>query len=267
MEKTIHTWIKNLIIGGNLPLEMIDPNFGIEDGMNLSEYWDYEKENFNLGLKIFNLNENFKVDIFNKQALSEDKTLCFIYIINHLNEFVFKMTITINKYNKITSNNFNAQIVPKYVIENDRITKLGMAIRPKKGLAIENIISTDLEKISFGKASGFDDDAFYNAQFLVEEEIQNKTFNFHLKFDGINQKEKRKVFFDQFKKENKPYVIEENNISSKDDVYPVNLAVYYEDGSCKNYPYPRNVKLTLNNAIKAVATDVLDNDWIINFKG
>jgi len=264
MEKTIFLWIKNLIEDGKFPTELVDKNFYLEDGMDLQEYWDYEKKSFQKYTKIFDLNSNFSIEIYNREKIEKNKTLCYVYVINNLGKIAFKMTITINDENKISSNNFLSQIVPKYVIENNEITKIGIAIKPQKNLKLENIISTNLEKISFGISESFYEDYFYNAQFLLEEKVRNKCFVFYLKYEGIEKKEKRSVFFDQFKIENCPYILEEKTISIRDDAYPVNLVVYYKNEKIMNYAYPRGITESLINVKKVIVTDVLDNDWVLS---
>lgn len=264
MEKVIYKWIDNLIKGGQMPLDLIDENFNIEDGMTLQEYWNYEKTNFSQYAETCRLKDGFNVEIINTQKLSDNKKMAIIYVRNKLSKVVFKMNITILNEDKISSNDFHAHIVPKFVIEDNKITKLGMAIKSK--LEIENIISSDLELINFGKSSSFEEDGFYTAQFLADEDIQNKSFTFHLRFSQTKQKEKRTIFFDNFDFFICPYVLGDWTFTIKEEAYPVNVAIYYDNGKVKNLPYPNKRIIALFGIKEIIVTDSLDNDWIIKAK-
>jgi len=262
MHQTIHNWIRNLILCGDLPINLVDENFLIEDGMTLTEYWEYEKNSFDSYSKIFDLNENFDVKII-KTTRVNNKNSCLIYVLNSLNKIAFKMNITLTDDGLISSNELNAQIVPKYVIENGAIKNFGMAIKSR--FVLENIISPELEKISFQKGSNYEEDSFYNAQFKKNENDENRDYLFLLKFKNLNKTEKRWVHFDQFKAEDCPYTIKDGLLSTKDSNYPVNLAIYYNNGTIDNFVYPRNIIKKLDCISKVIITDVLDNDWIVRF--
>jgi hypothetical protein len=262
MEKVIYKWIDNLIKGGEIPFDIIDENFNIEDGMTLNQYWDYERANFAKYADGCRLKDGFSVDIINTQKLSEDKKIVVIYVKNNTGKVVFKMNITILNNDKISSNDFHSHMVPKFVIENKQITKLGIAI--KSNLELENIVSTDLEIINFGKSSSFEEDGFYSAQFIADEEMQNRYFTFHLKFAENKKTEKRKIFFDNFDFSNCPYTLGDWTVATKDEAYPVNLAVYYVDGRVKNIPYPQREIEAFIGVKQIIVTDSLDNDWIIS---
>lgn len=264
MEKVIYKWIETLVNGGNIPSDIVDENFNIEDGMSLKEYWEYEKSNFFQYAESCRLKEGFSVEIIDVQKLSENKKIAIIYVRNKLDKVVFKMNITVFNNNKISSNDYCSHMVPKYVIENNKITKLGIAIKSK--IELENIISTDLEIIGFGKSSSFEEDGFYTAQFLAEEDIRNKSFQFHLKFFGKNKKEKRTIFFDDFDLSNCPYILGDWTITTKEDSYLVNMVVYYCDGKVRNIPYPKRIVEPIFRVKRVIITDALDNDWIINLK-
>lgn len=261
MEKVIYKWIENLIKGGKLPLHLIDENFNIEDGMTLQEYWDYEQANFAQYANGCRLNEGFTVSIVDVQQLSENKKIAIIYVKNIDGKIVFKMNITVLNDNKISSNDFQSHMVPKYVIEDNQIKKLGVAI--KTNVELENIISTELEKISFEKSSSFEEDGFYIAQFMADEDVQNRSFTFHLKFAGTNKKEKRTIFFDQMDFSNCPYTLGEWTILTKNTAFPVNFAVYYQNGKMRNVAYPKDEIAAFIGVKKIIVTDSLDNDWIV----
>lgn len=260
MEKIIYQWIENLINNGDIPLEIIDENFNVEDGMNLQQYWNYEKSNFSQHISGCRLREGFSISIVNVQKLTEDKNIVVIYVKNKLDKVVFKMNLTILDDNKISSNNYYSHIVPKFVIEKNKIARIGLAI--KSSLEIENIISSDLELLSFDKSSSFEEDGFYTAQFEADNNIQNNIFNFYLKLNGI--KEKRSVFFDNFDLSNCPYVLGAWTVTTKDDTYPVNFSVYYLNGDVKNISYPKAELEGLYGVKKIIVTDSLDNDWVLN---
>jgi hypothetical protein len=262
MEKIIYKWIETLINNGDIPLEIIDDNFTIEDGMNLEQYWEYEKSNFNQYAENCRLKEGFNISIVNAQKLNANKNIVSFYVKNNLGKIIFKMNLTILNNSKISSNNYYSHIVPKFVIEKNKIIKLGLAIKSPK--EIENIISSDLELISFDKSSSFNEDGFYTAQFEIEDEIQNKVFNFYIKMGEI--KEKRTIFFDNFDLSLCPYILGDWTMITKDDAYPVNLAVYYINGLIKNVAYPIAELEGLYGVKKIIVTDSLDNDWIINVK-
>lgn len=262
MEKIIYKWIENLINNGEIPLELIDEGFTVEDGMNLEQYWDYEKSNFNQYAGGCRLKEGFSISIIDIQKLTDNKNIVVIYVTNILDKVVFKMNLTILDESKISSNNYYSHIVPKFVIENNEITKIGLAI--KAPMEVENIASTDLELISFDKSSSFDEDGFYTAQFEADNDVQNKSFTFYLKINGIN--EKRKVFFDNFDPLNCPYTLGDWTVATKDDTYPVNIAVYYVNGKVKNIAYPKMELEGLYGVKKIIVTDALDNDWVIVVK-
>jgi hypothetical protein len=262
MEKIIYKWIENLINNGKMPLELIDEKFNVEDGMNLEQYWNYERSNFNEHVGGCRLKEGFSISIIDVYKLTDKKDIVVIYVKNKLDKVVFKMNLKIIDNNKISSNDFYCHIVPKFVIEKNIITKIGLAI--KAPMEIENIISSDLELISFDKSSSFDEDGFYTAQFEADNDIQNKSYTFYLKLDGIT--EKRKIFFDNFDLNNCPYTLGDWTIATKDNTYPVNLAVYYIDGKVKNIAYPKMELEGLYGVKKIIVTDSLDNDWVINIK-
>jgi len=260
MEEVIIKWIKNLIIGGNIPNNLIDEEFLIEDGMNLSEYWIYEQNSFNEFSKIFDLDENFTIEVIHQYKIKE-KIVCHIYVLNKYKKIAFKMSITI-KNNKISSNNFNSQIVPKYGIRKEKVKYIGMAIKSR--FELENIISTDFEKEYFTKGSNFEEDQFYSAKFLINDQnIENKEYTFFLKYKNIQKTEKRIVFFDQFRINDCPYIIEDNKLIIVNDKYPVHLTACNRDNEYVNFVYPRNIILPLENKQHVIVTDVLDNDWEI----
>lgn len=264
-ENLIHKWIKNLILVGDLPLDIIDKNFYLEDGMTLKEYWDYELYSFKNYSSIFDLNDNFNIKIINECLIDNNKKLCNIYVINSFNKIAFKMTITINfVINKISSNNYLSQIVPKYGIKNNEINFIGMAIKSREDL--ETIISTNFEKEYFSKGLNFKEDNFYSVKFniLENENIKHKTYNFYLKYKNILKPEKRVVFFDDFRIEDCPYIIRENKLIIKNESYPVNLSIFKENNENINFIYPRNKEIQLENKMKIIITDVLDNDWELN---
>jgi len=262
MENIIYKWIENLINGGEMPLDLIDKDFTIEDGMTLNEYWDYESSNFAQYASGCRLKEGFNISIVNVHKLSQDKDIVIIYVKNKIDKVVFKMNITILNNSLISSNGYNTHIVPKFVIEKNQITKVGLAIKAK--LEVENIICSSLELISLDKSSSFDEDGFYIAQFDADENSQNKSHVFHFKLGET--KEKRVVFFDNFDLSNCPYILGDWTVTTKDSAFPVNLAVYYLDGKVKNIAYPIMELEGLYGVKKIIVTDALDNDWVIKLK-
>ena len=132
------------------------------------------------------------------------------------------------------------------------------------GINLENIVCPDFEKTILAKGANFEEDSFYNVKFNCNE-MQNRAITFYLKFENTTKLEKRVVFFDQFKKEDCPYQINDNIFKIKDESYPVNLALYYKDNKFDNFVYPRDISKKIILLDKAVITDVLDNDWLIDF--
>ncbi len=263
MENTIITWLKCLIEKKTIPMELVSEEFKLEDGMSLKEYWQYEKHSFNEYSEIFELDSNFKIEILHIEKIRSNAKLVWFYVINKKNRITFKMSITIDEENKISSNNFNTQFVSKYKIENSQIKSLGLAIKSR--VPIEKILSKELDLEYFSKGANFEEDGFYSANFNSNEIETNKVYTFFLKFENENKIEKRVIFFDNIRFEDKPFILREETIETNDLNYPVSIAIFYKDGSSKVFPYPRNMRFNKEQLNEVIVTDVLDNDWIIKF--
>lgn len=263
-EQLIESWIKCLLTENKVPSHLVDKSFDVEDGMSLSEYWDYECHNFTSLASIHDLTTDLSVKIIAEYKLQE-KDYCFIYIYNSKNKIVCKMSITlIDKENNylITSNNFKSQIVPKFALQYEEIREVGMAIKCE--YPIVKIISPQLETRSFGPSPDFLDEKFYSVRF-VETNIENQLVDFfiYIENEGKVIKEKRKIFFDTMQKNLKPYVIKDSILKLVDENYPVNIVAYSKNGEFKK-AYPRNISLKLTDYDYFIITDCLDNDWEIN---
>ena len=261
----IKKWILYLMQYSSLPYEQIDPSFNIEDGMDINQYWEYEKDNFQNLSSIFDLNEMFQVNILYKYMLDENRNYYFIYIINDMNKIVCKMNITLSKKENdfyISSNNYLAQIVPKFGIWEGDIKEVGLAIKTKYPL--KKIVSNDLELISLEEGNSFDEDSFYSARFISSNSLENNTVNFvlYMEKNGHLIKEKRQIFFDEFKKALKPYRINSESLKVLDEVYPVSISAAGQE--MFNKAYPRGLELSTKLYSSFIVTDCLDNDWHIN---
>lgn len=263
MKNTITAWLKCLIEKKPLPIELVSEDFQLEDGMELEEYWAYEKESFDEYSGIFDLDSNFNIDVIHVEKIRSNANLIWFYVINKKNKITFKMSITIDNKNKIASNNFNTQFVAKYKIENNQIVYLGMAIKSR--LPIEKIVSNQLELKYFSKGANFDEDGFYSAKFIDNDIKINRTYTFFVKFENENKIEKRSIFFDNIRFEDKPFIIDSQKIITNDENYPVSIALFYKNGTSKVFPYPRKMGFEVENLKEVIVTDVLDNDWIIRF--
>ncbi len=262
MEQTIIKWIGHLINKEQEPKEIIDNKFHLEDGMNYIEYLNYEKNSFDSYSNIFDLDKNFKIRIIHVEKIREDANLVWFYVLNKKDKVAFKMSMTINHEKKISSNNFNTQIVSKYKIENDKIKSLGLAIKSRR--EIENIISPDLDCVSFEEGANFKEDGFYSAEFVNNKIKFNNKYRFFIKFKNEKSIEKRSIFFDNLRIEDKPYNISNNELVILNDKYPVNINIEKTNGDTLNIIYPRDFKTNIEQIKKAIITDVLDNDWEIN---
>jgi hypothetical protein len=263
--EAIKKWIIHLMNNSSLPHNQIDSSFGMEDGMDVNEYFQYEKYNFQHLSSIFDLNENFTIRILYQYQLDETRQFYFIYIINAHDKIVCKMNITLSFKNNqyyISSNDYFAQIVPKFAIWDGIIKEVGLAIKTKYPLV--KIVSNDLELVSLEKSNSFDEDCFYSARFLSTTNLENSSINFSLYMQNDNKviKEKRQVFFDSFKKELQPYVLTQNSLKLIDELYPVNVSATGKDNY--NKAYPRNLELPTSLYSSFIITDSLDNDWHIN---
>ena len=261
----IKQWILHLMKNSTIPYEQIDTSFNIEDGMDINEYFQYEKDNFQHLSSIFDLNEIFTVKVLHSYTLDEHRQYYFIYIINNYDKIVCKMNITLSCKNNqyfISSNDYLAQIVPKFAIWDGVIKEVGLAVKTKYPLI--KIISNDLDLISLEKSNSFDEDSFYSARFLLNGNLENKSINIIIYMQKNKQliKEKRQVFFDEFKKDLKPYILTSTSLKLIDELYPVSISALGEETYLK--AYPRNLELPTNLYHSFIITDCLDNDWHIN---
>lgn len=264
MKKTIEKWVLSLI-KGEPNREIFSSTFIMEDGMTLEEYISYEKYQFDNLSHIYDLNENFSIQIL-KEYCQKDNVIVFFYIINNLGKIVCKMSLTIEKEtNLLTGNNSLVQIVPKFTIENNDITQIGIAIKPKYSL--KKVFSNEYDLIRFSPGDNYNNDFFYTAKFESDNNVQNKLINFTLVLD--NEKviiERKPVFFDIFVEDLKPFDIINNELIILNEKYPVHLSTWSKLGENKNYEYPRDIRISLDGIMKFVVTDSIDNDWVISLK-
>lgn len=258
----IDKWLVNLFGEKNIPLNLVSPDFTIEDGMNFKEYWDYEMYSSESFSDIFDLDSNVSYKIVKSFQIDLDKVLHHIYVFNHLSRVAFKMNITTNNdLTLIKSNGFFAQIVPKYEIINGSIGNLKLAIKSPK--EITTILSPNLQLINFNKGVAYDHDGFYHAEFDNLLPI-GTTISLYLSFsDGTF--EKRRVFVDKPDFNYIPYRIDNQIFYLINESYPVSVAIFHKNGLIESVAYPRDIQLFINDILKIIVTDVLDNDWIIYF--
>lgn len=261
MKKTIEKWVLSLV-KGKPNRELFSSKFDIEDGMTLDEYIEYEKYQFDNLSHIYDLDDLFSIKVLKEYEL-EDRVIIFFYIINKLDKIVCKMSLTLEKETKLlTSNNSLVQVVPKFTIEDNDITQIGIAIKPKYSL--KKVFCNCYDLISFSPGDNYENDFFYTAKFESDNDVQNKIINFTFVLEGEKLIIERKaVFFDVFIEELKPFEIKDNELYILDDKYPVHLSTWSNLGENKNYEYPRKLKVSLDNIIKFNVTDSIDNDWII----
>lgn len=253
----IKRWLKNLFGNKTYPIDMLS-EFTIEDGMNFEQYWTYELNSSLSYSSIFNLDEKVSFEIIEHYILANGNIFNVIYVYNSDNKIAFKMNITLSKCGSfISSNGFYSQIVPKVELFGNEPVKFKAAIKSPK--LISDVISPNIELISFVKGSNFTVDGFYNVEFIFDASFLSKSVVFFIKYlDG--SVEKRRVFFDTPRLTDIPYYISNNTLIINNDKLPVNLAVF--GSKDLNFVYPRDVSIDLSNVDKCVITDVLDNDWI-----
>lgn len=259
MNNIIKQWNLDLFLNNNISLE-ISNDFNLEDGMTLTDYLNYEQNNFNSYASIFDINTDFSIDIINEQKI-DNKTIYYYYLVNHLGKIVFKNSLTINSKQQISSNNFKFQIVSKYIIEESTIKGIGLAIKSNIVEPLK-IFSHSLELLDFNKGSNFEEDQFYSASFKLNSDIQNNFISLNIYYlqNNILTHEKRNVYFDYFDISLLPIKYDSNFIETIDEFYPVNLSVLYDNHS-DNYSYPRNLKISTHNVKSIIVTDSIDNDW------
>lgn len=274
----IHQWLLGLI-QQKVDHSIIHPSFEIEDGMTLPEYLIHEQFQFTSWSSIHDVTSEFSIQILAQHPLLAppacDKYVVFFYIINHLHKIVGKTSITIlldHGRHYIGSNNFYAQMIPKYSLkylcntQDYTFTHISLAI--KSPLIVQNILSDRQKLDSFSPGSNFIQDSFYHARFLMEPStVFNRLHTFRLIMitpDGQTHLEKRVVFFDQFVPELIPFHLTKDRIITNDALYPVNLS--YCDtltGVNHNHEYPRGVEVLTAHIDHITITDCLVNDWSI----
>jgi hypothetical protein len=263
----IEKWIRSLI-NQKPDISLFSNSFDLEDGMSLQEYINYESWQFTNLSHIYDLTTDFKIQILFKCRLNnfaEDKELIFFYIINSLDKIVCKMHLTIQN-TFLISNQYYSQIVPKFHIENNNITKLGLAIKSK--FPLKKIFCEELDWISLSEGDNFQNDKFYSAKFDCDNSSQNKCLNFTLILNnnGKNIIEKQKVFIDQFEQTLKPFILNNNNLQILNDKYPVHLSTWDIYKNNNNWEYPRNISIDTSFIEYFTVTDSIDNDWLIQLK-
>lgn len=264
MGTTIKQWI--LYLMGKQAFFDIDDNFDREDGMNYSEYQAYEHHQFMNLSAIYDLNEEFHIQILHHFPLGK-KHIIFFYLLNNLQKIVCKMSLTLIEKEEqyfLSSNNYDTQVVPKYRIDakTQRVTHVALAI--KSPLKLINIVSPQLSLINFAQGDNFLQDGFHHALFDVQEVEFNQTLDFYISMlkNSTQVVEKRRIFFDIFDSNLQPYKLAEEQLFSYDEHYPVHLS-YWKQGENYNIEYPRHIRLDIHEIDKLMMTDCLDNDWII----
>jgi hypothetical protein len=261
MLNIIYKWVLSLI-KGEPNKQLFSKEFQIEDGMSLEEYIEYEKYQFDTLSHIYDLNENFFIKEYFKYTIKE-KTIVYFYILNKFKKIVCKMSLTIeNETCLLTSNNSMVQAVPKFTIEDNQITQIGLAIKSKHSL--KKVFCDEYDLISFYKGDNYKNDLFYTAKFEGNKSIQHKLlfFTFVMKSNKVII-ERKPVFFDIFLPELKPFKIKDNQLIIIDEKYPVHLSIWSVIGKNENYEYPRNLSISLKDKICFTITDSIDNDWIV----
>lgn len=262
MIDVIKDWIGSLI-KLDPKLSLLDSDFGLEDGMTLDEYLEYEIFQFKSLSKIFDLDNDFSIK---KLAENEQKGICTIFflIINSKEKIVCKTHVSLNvQNNKIIGNGKFSQIVPKYSIVNGEILELGLAIKARFPLL--SVKSVTLNMLSMSNGANFDSDNFYTVKF-ESDNIQNsfKEFIVVLNKEGKPFIERQKIFFDYVDLNLKPYFYNEEKKSLKlnNEFYPVHLTLIKENDEYINYEYPRDLlEINLKGFKSFIVTDSLDNDW------
>lgn len=284
-------WIRGLI-NANIDVSLIASDFIKEDGMLLTEYLNYEQEQFNSLSHLYDLTANFDIKVIAEQVLESPKQsgqttikLIYYYLINHLEKIVCKMTTTLSISEdkiKIIGNNYSCQLVPKYNIHYEisekktSIKGLSLAIKVENGIKIKNIMCPELSLESLGKGANFIQDSFYHARFTLHEEEDlrpNQYYQFYLTLEKDDKLiiEKRKIFFDIIEDNLIPFEITNNKLSIIDEHYPVHLTYMLKTGTQanehtnnyikQNIEYPRNQTINLKETENIIITDCLDNDW------
>lgn len=257
----INKWILSLI-KGKPDKDLFSEKFEIEDGMNLDEYIAYEKYQFDTLSDIYDLTENFSIKELHQHSM-KDRKVVYFYILNQFEKIVCKMSLTVEiETNLLTSNNSLIQTVPKFTIEDNQITQIGLAIKPEYPL--KKVFCNEYDLISFYQGDNYDNDFFYSAKFEVDDTIQNKLLFFTFVME--NEKviiERKPVFFDIYDEKLKPFKIEDNNLILLDDKYPVHLSTWSMKNKNDNVEYPRNLSVSLSDKVCFTVTDSIDNDWIV----
>ena len=255
----LHKWIKSLV-KLEPDMTLFDSNFSYEDGFSAEEYVTYEKKQFAELSSIFDLTEDFRLDIIHtihERKGARDLTIVYFHIINHLERIVCRTQATV--YNgKISGNDFFSHITAKYVIEYEKIVAIGLAIHAPQG--VRQITCAELECVSLFKGDNYDEDGFYSARFVSDDLASEYLFYFFYE-DG--RSEKRRLFFEPVEFSLKPYILEGETLVLSDTCYPVNIS-FHDLKHTRNISYPRNFSLSNYTKHKPVIiTDALDNDWLI----
>lgn len=266
MSDVIQKWLDSVFFTKKFNEGLVSTDFNIEDGMNINEYWLYELESANNFSKIFDINDKLSYEVVHSQYLDIDRVLKVIFVFNEFNKLVFKMTICTNSNNTLLkSNNYATQIVPKFKI-NEALNNCSLSLAIKSKYPISSIVSPDIELIDFFEGINFNSDGFYSVELGEVSDTKSKVIRLFLKFEN-SLSEKRTIFIDELNPLNVPYLIDnDGSFYLCDEKYPVNLAVWYTNGSTKNIVYPRNISLQTANIQQIIVTDVLDNDWKLVFK-
>lgn len=264
MLSIIHRWILSLI-QGEPDKELFSVDFILEDGMNLEEYIKYEKYQFDNLSEIYDLDEDFSINTLHTFKM-KDRNIVYFYIMNKFDKIVCKMSLTTdNATGLLTSNNSFVQAVPKFTIENNEITQIGIAIKPKHSL--KKVFCNEYDLISFYHGDNYESDFFYTAKFECDSQVQNNllffTFVMESEETGKVLIERKPIYFDMFSENLKPFNIVNEELFLLDNKYPVHLSCWSLMGKNENYEYPRQLTISLKDKSYFTVTDSIDNDWII----
>ena len=265
IEEAVTKWIKSILINEYIPLDIIDEEFNIEDGMTLQEYWNYETSEFSRLSHLFNIDEKFTVKVTNIIKLNNEKNIYFLWIINSLEKLAFKFHLTLNNQHKISSNGFRSQQVLKCTIENEKIKNVKMMIRGK--YLVSNIITSQLKLEGIFKTETTHIDGFYLSQFIGDdiESLIGHELQFHLLYeDGV--KTKVRMILEGIDLNHKPFKIENGSFIVEGHRYPVNLVMYNKDNTVTVIESPRRLNVPITQLKSIIMTDVLDNDWVKDFE-
>lgn len=273
VEALLTSWFISCLSGSDFPNAMVDQDFSVEDGMSFEEYRNYEVNNFKEVSSKFDLDENLYAKVKSWFSLDDiNKSHVLVYVFNKEGRFTFKvnMTVAYKEHGYVISSNCSSvQIVPKYVLTNDKINGIGLAVLPGDDFVLKSIFCDRVSFDGLTETPSFMDENFYSARFQLPESFEvnkDNILDFKLFLDDIKKNKmvivNKKVILDSFNPEHKPFIIKEDSLILLDEKYPVSLS-YIKDEKMELIEYPRNVSVNLNHYLSLTVTDAQDNDWII----